>query len=157
MFKMWWEGWGGVCVILYHTAQSVFSPIHHLLSLVPYMFLLAHLTTVSLFLLAAYGLTGLSRGGQQVSKCKEVFGKAVKLLVDLASLQVCILHLGWLLSSLNGKADKFFFFWKGSTLHKFYVSTTILSMKWFLMQYKYYHWLIPIHARSLEPQRDIPW
>ena len=44
---------------------------------------------VPLFLLAAYGLTGLSRGGQQVSKCKEVFGKAVKLLVDLASLQVC--------------------------------------------------------------------
>lgn len=41
-----------------------------------------------LFLLVAYGLTGLSRGGQQVSRCKEVFGKAVKLLVDLASLQV---------------------------------------------------------------------
>ena len=41
-----------------------------------------------LLLLVAYGLTGLSRGGQQVSRCKEVFGKAVKLLVDLASLQV---------------------------------------------------------------------
>ena len=39
----------------------------------------------------AYGLTGLSRGGQQVSKCKEVFGKAVKLLVELASLQVGML------------------------------------------------------------------
>lgn len=37
---------------------------------------------------SAYGLTGLSRGGQQVGKCKEVFGKAVKLLVELASLQV---------------------------------------------------------------------
>lgn len=36
----------------------------------------------------AYGLFGLARGGQQVSKCKEVFGKAVKLLVELASLQV---------------------------------------------------------------------
>ena len=36
----------------------------------------------------AYELTGLSRGGQQVSKCKEVFGQAVKLLVELASLQV---------------------------------------------------------------------
>ena len=33
-------------------------------------------------------MVGLSRGGQQVGKCKEVFGKAVKLLVDLASLQV---------------------------------------------------------------------
>ena len=53
---------------------------------------------------SAYGLTGLSRGGQQVSKCKEVFGKAVKLLVELASLQVCspkdsvscyVLHVCW--------------------------------------------------------------
>jgi hypothetical protein len=35
-----------------------------------------------------YELTGLSRGGQQVSKCQEVYGKAVKLLVELASLQV---------------------------------------------------------------------
>lgn len=36
----------------------------------------------------AYELTGLSRGGQQVGKCKEVFGKAVRLMVSLASLQV---------------------------------------------------------------------
>ena len=44
-----------------------------------------HLTFM---LSAAYELTGLSRGGQQVSKCKDVFGQAVKLLVKLASLQV---------------------------------------------------------------------
>ena len=37
---------------------------------------------------SAYELTGLSRGGQQVQRCKEVFGKAIKLLVELASLQV---------------------------------------------------------------------
>ena len=37
---------------------------------------------------AAYELTGLSRGGQQVNNCKEVFAKAVNLLVELASLQV---------------------------------------------------------------------
>ena len=36
----------------------------------------------------AYGLTGLARGGQQLTKCKEMFGKVVKLLVELASLQV---------------------------------------------------------------------
>ena len=36
----------------------------------------------------AYELTGLSRGGQQVNNCKEVFAKAVTLLVELASLQV---------------------------------------------------------------------
>lgn len=39
-------------------------------------------------LCSAYELTGLSRGGQQVQRCKEVFGKAIKLLVELASLQV---------------------------------------------------------------------
>lgn len=36
----------------------------------------------------AYAMIGLSRGGQQVGKCKEVFSKAVLLLVQLASLQV---------------------------------------------------------------------
>lgn len=41
-----------------------------------------------LFISTAYGLTGLARGGQQVSKCKEIFGKAVKLMVDLATMQV---------------------------------------------------------------------
>ena len=45
----------------------------------------------------AYELAGLARGGQLVSNCKEVFGKAVRLLVELASLQViimfCILSL----------------------------------------------------------------
>ena len=37
---------------------------------------------------SGYELTGLSRGGQQVGKCQEVYAKAVKLLVELASLQV---------------------------------------------------------------------
>jgi len=107
-------GLRGVRVILYHTAQSVFSPIHHLLSLVPYMFLLAHLTTVSLFLLAAYGLTGLSRGGQQVSKCKEVFGKAVKLLVDLVIIAGMHFAFGVTteLTQWQGLTS-FFFFEKG--------------------------------------------
>ena len=41
-----------------------------------------------LFLSSGYELTGLSRGGQQVGKCQEVYAKAVKLLVELASLQV---------------------------------------------------------------------
>lgn len=42
----------------------------------------------SISLFSGYELTGLSRGGQQVSKCQEVYAKAVKLLVELASLQV---------------------------------------------------------------------
>lgn len=34
------------------------------------------------------GLTGLGRGGQQITKCRETFAKAVETLVELASLQV---------------------------------------------------------------------
>lgn len=41
-----------------------------------------------LFCDLGFSLTGLARGGQQVTKCKEMFGKAVELLVQLASLQV---------------------------------------------------------------------
>ena len=48
--------------------------------------------THSLTFPTAYGLTGLSRGGQQVSKCKEMFGKAVKLMVDLATMQARTQH-----------------------------------------------------------------
>jgi len=52
-----------------------------------------------------YGLTGLSRGGQQVSKCKEVFGKAVKLLVDLASLQTCFITLDEVIKITNRRVN----------------------------------------------------
>jgi V-type H+-transporting ATPase subunit D len=38
-----------------------------------------------------FALTGLGRGGQQVQKCREVYGKAVETLVELASLQVSFL------------------------------------------------------------------
>lgn len=36
----------------------------------------------------AFELTGLGRGGQQVSNCKETYQKTVAILVELASLQV---------------------------------------------------------------------
>ncbi len=35
-----------------------------------------------------FNLTGLSRGGQQIQKCRETYVKAVGTLVELASLQV---------------------------------------------------------------------
>lgn len=35
-----------------------------------------------------FSLTGLARGGQQVTKCKEMFVKAIELMIELASLQV---------------------------------------------------------------------
>ena len=39
-----------------------------------------------------FGLTGLSRGGQQVQKCRDTYVKAVGTLVELASLQVRFPH-----------------------------------------------------------------
>ena len=41
---------------------------------------------------AGLGLTGLGRGGQQITKCRETFAKAVETLIELASLQVSFLH-----------------------------------------------------------------
>ena len=35
-----------------------------------------------------FNLTGLSRGGQQIQKCRDTYVKAVGTLVELASLQV---------------------------------------------------------------------
>jgi len=37
---------------------------------------------------SGYELTGLARGGEQVSRLKRNYAKAVELLVELASLQV---------------------------------------------------------------------
>jgi hypothetical protein len=52
-----------------------------------------------------YAMVGLSRGGQQVGKCKEVFGKAVQLLVELASLQVSMFAQKETLSSVLDFVD----------------------------------------------------
>ena len=37
---------------------------------------------------AGFELAGLSKGGQKIRQCSEAWAKAVKLLVELASLQV---------------------------------------------------------------------
>ena len=39
-------------------------------------------------LTAAFELTGLGRGGQQIGKCRDTYRKAIEVLVELASLQV---------------------------------------------------------------------
>nr|P57747.1 RecName: Full=V-type proton ATPase subunit D; Short=V-ATPase subunit D; AltName: Full=Vacuolar proton pump subunit D [Suberites domuncula]CAC17412.1 vacuolar proton pump protein [Suberites domuncula] len=52
-----------------------------------------------------YELTGLSRGGQLVSKCKEVFGKAVRLLVELASLQTAFVTLDEVIKVTNRRVN----------------------------------------------------
>ncbi|CAI8042564.1 V-type proton ATPase subunit D [Geodia barretti] len=53
----------------------------------------------------AYELTGLSRGGQQVSKCKEMFGKAVKLMVDLATMQTSFIILDEVIKITNRRVN----------------------------------------------------
>lgn len=46
-----------------------------------------------------YELTGLARGGEQLSRLKRNYAKAVELLVELASLQVEGTHKYMLLRS----------------------------------------------------------
>lgn len=41
-----------------------------------------------LYLFSGYELTGLARGGEQLSRLKRNYARAVELLVELASLQV---------------------------------------------------------------------
>ena len=41
----------------------------------------------------SYELTGLSRGGEQLGRLKKNYSRAVKLLVELASLQVSNLSI----------------------------------------------------------------
>jgi len=55
--------------------------------------------------IVGYELTGLSRGGQQVSKCQEVYGKAVKLLVELASLQTSFVTLDEAIKVTNRRVN----------------------------------------------------
>lgn len=53
----------------------------------------------------SYELTGLSRGGQQVSRSQEVYGKAVKLLVELASLQTSFVTLDEAIKITNRRVN----------------------------------------------------
>eukprot|EP00800_Vazella_pourtalesii_P006700 TRINITY_DN18784_c0_g1_i1.p1 TRINITY_DN18784_c0_g1~~TRINITY_DN18784_c0_g1_i1.p1 ORF type:complete len:258 (-),score=79.75 TRINITY_DN18784_c0_g1_i1:51-824(-) len=52
-----------------------------------------------------YLLTGLSRGGQQVQRCKEVYYKAIKLLVELASLQTTFIVLDEAIKVTNRRVN----------------------------------------------------
>lgn len=53
------------------------------------------------FVIAAFELTGLGRGGAQVQKCKDTYQKALEALVDIASLQVMIFLYRLVLFCLN--------------------------------------------------------
>lgn len=52
-----------------------------------------------------YELTGLSRGGQQIARCREMHGKVIELLVDLASLQTSFLTLDEVIKITNRRVN----------------------------------------------------
>jgi len=52
-----------------------------------------------------YELTGLSKGGQQVNNCASTFNKAVKLLVELASLQTSFITLDEAIKITNRRVN----------------------------------------------------
>lgn len=52
-----------------------------------------------------YELTGLSRGGQQVNNCATTFNKAIKLLVELASLQTSFITLDEAIKITNRRVN----------------------------------------------------
>lgn len=50
-------------------------------------------------------LTGLGRGGQQITKCRETFKKAVETLVELASLQTAFVILDEVIKMTNRRVN----------------------------------------------------
>ncbi|KAL5008126.1 hypothetical protein ScPMuIL_013707 [Solemya velum] len=53
----------------------------------------------------SYELTGLARGGQQIDKLKKNYGKAVQLLVELASLQTSFVTLDEVIKITNRRVN----------------------------------------------------
>lgn len=52
-----------------------------------------------------FSLTGLSRGGQQVQKARDTYRKALKVLVDLASLQTAFVILDEVIRLTNRRVN----------------------------------------------------
>ena len=52
-----------------------------------------------------FSLTGLSRGGQQVQKARDTYSKALRVLVDLASLQTAFVILDEVIRLTNRRVN----------------------------------------------------
>ncbi|XP_059156247.1 V-type proton ATPase subunit D-like [Physella acuta] len=52
-----------------------------------------------------YELTGLARGGQQIDKAKKCYGRAITLLVELASLQTSFITLDEVIKITNRRVN----------------------------------------------------
>lgn len=55
--------------------------------------------------LTDFNLTGLGRGGQQVSRAREVYAKAIETLVELASLQTAFTILDEVIRATNRRVN----------------------------------------------------
>lgn len=52
-----------------------------------------------------FGLTGLGKGGQQVTRCRETYARAVETLVELASLQTAFVILDEVIKVVNRRVN----------------------------------------------------
>lgn len=52
-----------------------------------------------------FGLTGLGKGGQQVTRCRETYVRAVETLVELASLQTAFVILDEVIKVVNRRVN----------------------------------------------------
>jgi hypothetical protein len=55
-----------------------------------------------------FQLTGLGKGGQQVSRCRETYARAVETLVELASLQTAFVILDEVIKVVNRRVNAMF-------------------------------------------------
>lgn len=53
-----------------------------------------------------FGLTGLGKGGQQVTRCRETYTRAVETLVELASLQTAFVILDETIKVVNRRGEQ---------------------------------------------------
>ncbi|KAJ3043215.1 H(+)-transporting V1 sector ATPase subunit D [Rhizophlyctis rosea] len=53
----------------------------------------------------AFELTGLGRGGQQITKCRDTYRKAIEVLVELASLQTAFVILDEVIKVTNRRVN----------------------------------------------------
>lgn len=53
----------------------------------------------------AYDLTGLGKGGSNITKLKKNYSKAVELLVELATLQTCFITLDEAIKTTNRRVN----------------------------------------------------
>lgn len=60
---------------------------------------------VNTLVISAYELTGLARGGQQIDKAKKSYGRAITLLVELASLQTSFITLDEVIKITNRRVN----------------------------------------------------